>query len=323
MSERPSVSVAMIAYNNAGVIGEAIRGVVRQKTDFPVELIVVDDASTDSTLAVAKEWESRYPDIVHVYSNKVNLGLQRNYFEAFSHCTGKYLAMCDADDWWWCRSKLARQVAYMEAHPDCAITFHPVINYYEADGSKSISNGSQKTDATIADLSRSNFITNLSVMYRRGLVDLCALPAWVSEEKLPDYAIHMFYASHGYIHFMRLPMGVYRMRATATWSTARRYKRLEMSLSVRERLMEAFSGNKEVVDGLRQASASILLNMILCGDSGDAGQARDKLQRYPGYETLEKINAALAARAAFREPLMKRVLTPVRRFLSRLVPLPR
>ena len=118
-------------------------------------------------------------------------------------------------------------------------------------------------------------------------------------------------------------MGVYRMRATATWSTARHYKRLEMSLSVRERLMEAFSGNKEVVDGLRQASASILLNMILCGDPRDAGQARDKLQRYPGYETPEKINDALAARAAFREPLMKRVLTPVRRFLSRLVPLPR
>lgn len=320
---RPMVSVAMIAYNKAGTIAESIRGVLKQKADFPVELIITDDCSTDSTFQIASEFKSRYPGIIKLYRNSHNLGLQRNYIEAFSHCRGKYLAICDADDYWCYPGKLRRQVSYMEKNSGCAITFHRVINYYEADSSKSLSNGGQKTHTTISDLSRSNYITNLSVMYRRELVDLTNLPSWIAEDKSPDYAMHMLYAAHGYIHYFPRPMGVYRLAAGSSWSVTERYTRLKMSLCVREHLINTFSGNTAVIEGLRQASTNILLHMIIAAD-GDAERtayATSRLLQYPAYATPEAIDIALAKIRDTRPSLKKRILSPARALLSRLIPL--
>ena len=87
--ERPMVSVVMIAYNQERYIAEAIKGVVRQRVDFPVELIIMDDASTDSTPQIIAEWQARYPNIVKSFRNERNLGIQGNYLAAFARCTGK------------------------------------------------------------------------------------------------------------------------------------------------------------------------------------------------------------------------------------------
>lgn len=125
-SPSPMVSVVMIAYNKEKYIGRAIKGVVDQVTDFSVELIVMDDCSTDSTPQIIQQYADRYPDIVHHFRNQSNLGLQRNYLEGFKHCRGRYMAICDADDYWCYRHKLSKQVRYMEDHPECALTFHRV-----------------------------------------------------------------------------------------------------------------------------------------------------------------------------------------------------
>lgn len=321
---RPMVSVAMIAYNKADVIAEAIRGVVKQRVPFDIELVIVDDASADSTYDVASEWAARYPGVIKLYRNAANKGLQANYIEAFSLCTGKYLAICDADDYWFYSRKLAVQVAYMEAHPDCAITFHRVVNYYEADGSMSLSNGRQLRDCGIAELSRSNFITNLSVVYRKDLVDLTKLPSWLLDDRSPDYAMHMLYARHGAIHYFRRPMGVYRIGASGAWSLTERYKRLEMSLSVREHLIDTFADVPVAVSGLEASVADILLAMVSAAgdDKAKRSYALGKLrERFPDFDEA-RIGRALQGDAVVHKPLVKRFLTSVRRQVSRLLPRP-
>ncbi|MCM1029112.1 MAG: glycosyltransferase [Pseudoflavonifractor sp.] len=255
------VSVAMIAYNKASVIEQAIRGVVGQRAPFEIELVIVNDASTDATLEIARRWEARYPEMIHVYDNETNLGLQRNYLKAFSLCRGEYLAVCDADDYWISPSKLRRQVEYMDAHPDCALTFHRVVNLYEEDGSMSLSNGGQKVDTTLADLARSNYITNLSVVYRREALPLDKIPAWVADDPSPDYAFHLLAAASGNIHYFRRPMGAYRISAGSAWSMTERRRRLEMSLSVRQRFMEYYADRPEVAEGLRWAAKKIISAM--------------------------------------------------------------
>lgn len=247
----------MIAFNNERVIEQAIKGVVGQRFNEPFELVIVDDCSTDSTFAVAEKWQKKYPDIIKLYRNKNNIGLQANYLEAYSHCTGKYLALCDADDYWCSARKLATQVKYMEEHPECAVTFHRVVNLYESDGTMSLSNGGQKADTTIADIARSNYITNCSVMYRRELVDLTALPDWILSDFFPDYATHMFYAAKGSIHYFKRPMAVYRKSSQGAWSLVDSRRRLEVSLNIRKKLMEHFADRPEVVEGLRFASENI------------------------------------------------------------------
>lgn len=252
----PTVTVVMIAYNMERYIDEAIRGVVRQRVDFPVELLVMDDCSTDSTPQIIERWQRKYPQIVRHVRNERNLGLQRNYMAGFALARGKYMAICDADDYWFCRSKLRRQVAYMEAHPDCDITFHRMVNLYEASGEMSLSNGlHMPADTGLADLSRSNYITNSSVMYRRGQVDLKSLPAWLAEAAAPDYAMHMLYAAagRGRIHFFSRPMGVYRKVAGSAWSTATPAERFAKAIDVRRRLIAHLAGRPEAVAGLTAA----------------------------------------------------------------------
>lgn len=252
------VSVVMVAYNSADYIDEAIRGVVRQRTDFPVQLVISDDASTDCTFAKAENWRRLYPEIIEVYRNETNLGVQKNYLEAFKHCRGKYLAMCDADDYWICRSKLARQVRYMEEHPECAICFHRVINYYEGTGEMSLSNGGGKRMmvGNAEDLSKRNVITNMSVLSRMSLLDFDNLPGWLSEVRLLDYAMHMLFAAsrpENTIHYMRRPMGVYRHSPEAIWTQTGVKSRMEMAIDVRRHLAEELSDFPEIVGNLEKS----------------------------------------------------------------------
>lgn len=318
------VSVAMVAYNQQDVIEQAILGVVNQQADFPVELIIADDASTDRTHQILLEWQQKYPHIIKVIRNESNVGLQRNYFVAFAHCRGKYLALCDGDDYWCDSNKLARQVAYMEAHPECALTFHRVINLFEHNGSKSFSNGGQKVDCDVSDLSRSNFITNLSVVYRADCVDLGSLPSWfVENNPLPDYALHLLFASHGTIHYFKRPMGVYRIRKTATWSLARQYEKLRMALTVRDCIMEYLDNDPRIVPGLQAGSKAILLSMMRNAGNDEALLAypRERLLRYPEFPDQAAITRALAAPLPAK-PLHRRLLTAARTHLSRLLPIP-
>lgn len=277
---RPMVSVVMVAYNSAKYIEDAIRGVVNQRTKFRVQLIVSDDASTDDTEALVMKWRERYPDIVEYYRNPVNLGVQGNYLAAFRHCRGKYLAMCDADDYWTCRTKLARQVSYMEKHPECAICFHRVINYYEGTGEMSLSNGGGKVMQihNAYDLSQRNVITNMSVLSRMSLLDFDNLPVWLGDVRLLDYAMHMLFAAsrpENTIHFFKRPMGVYRHSAEAIWTMTEKKARIQMAIDVRKHLIEEFAGRPDLVANLNTACEDMRRNM----DKPDVPPKRKLLSR--------------------------------------------
>ena len=314
--EVPKVSVLMIAYNKEQYIGEAIAGVVHQRCDFPIELIVMDDCSTDRTADIVKGWQARYPEIVNYHRNERNLGLQGNYLAGFKHCQGEYLAICDADDYWFYKKKLAKMVGYMDEHPECAISFHRVVNFYEATGEKSFSNGGMKTLSGIEELSRSNYITNLSVLYRRNLVDIMNLPDWIKDDRSPDYALHMLYAAKGNIRFFARPMGVYRKAAGSAWSTNERYGQLKMSLSVRLRLLEEFMGNGTVETGLRDSIKRILEAMLQCGINEDRRLEIEKAAKLASIrrEELRATSQAVKGRG---------LVSKVRGVVSKLVTLPK
>ena len=253
--EHPMVSVVMVAYNSAPYIEEAIRGVVGQRCPFGVQLVICDDASSDDTPDIVSRWARQFPGIIDFHRNSSNLGVQGNYLKALSLCRGKYIAMCDADDYWCSPSKLKRQVDFMEQHPEVALTYHPVINYFEASREKSISNGSGLIARTPQQLAASNTITNLSVLYRAAALNPANLPAWLSEVRLIDYALHMLAASRGEIHFMRRSMGVYRHLPSAIWSQAAEEKRRNMAIDVRRHLISELSDRPDLTGPLREAIA--------------------------------------------------------------------
>src|SRR5688500_16210646 len=96
-SNQPLVSVCMITYNHEAYIAEAIEGVLMQQTDFPFELVIGDDCSTDRTRQICLEFETKFPGIVRVLPVTANVGMMPNLVRALLNCRGKYIALCEGD----------------------------------------------------------------------------------------------------------------------------------------------------------------------------------------------------------------------------------
>lgn len=328
-NSKPLVSVIMITYNQEYYIDEAIRGVVKQRVDFPIEVIVANDASTDGTARRCRIWAERYPDMIKFIDRSQNIGLQRNFMDAYSRCSGKYIAICEGDDWWCASCKLARQVEYMERNGDCNVCFHRVVNYFADSHTMSLSNGGQRCDMTIEQLARANMITNLSVMYRRSA--LSVMPEWIGEITVFDYALHMLHAENGgTIHFINRPMAVYRQNINGLWS-GQRWRQLSLAMTVREHLMSHFAYRREVYDGLLEAYTAIALTLIIdCEDRGDGEERTNTIMRLLKFHDdwdEERLAQEIANRqialSASKPTQVRKIITWVRAAISRLLPLPR
>lgn len=234
------VSVLMLTYNFEKYVDEAIRGVMHQRYSHGFELVIGDDHSTDGTLERCRQWQHEYPGQIVLLENERNTGLLPNFIRTYNRCRGEYVAICEGDDYWIDRSKLQRQADFLDSHREYSMCVHRVVNYYEGDGSMSLSNGRQKADNDILDLARCNFVTNVSVMFRRA--NIAELPGWMAEVATYDYAMHLLNAQKGRIWYMNRCMAVYRKRAEALWSRAGAEKQYRMAMQVRKMLMRYFLG---------------------------------------------------------------------------------
>jgi glycosyltransferase involved in cell wall biosynthesis len=121
----------MITYNHAPYIAQAIEGVLQQKTNFPFELVIGEDCSTDGTREIVFEYQKKHPDIIRVITSDENVGAKKNGLRVLKACQGKYIAFCEGDDYWHNPDKLQKQVDYMESHPECGMLFADCDAYYQ------------------------------------------------------------------------------------------------------------------------------------------------------------------------------------------------
>lgn len=331
--ERVKVSVIMLAYNIGAYVEMAIRGVLCQRTTYKVELVIGEDCSTDGTLDICRQYEERYPGQIKVIAHKQNLGLQRNFLDTHRHCTGEYIAICDGDDYWFDPHKLQRMTDFMDTHPDFAICFHRVINYYEESHEKSLSNGGQRRITDINDLARSNYITNSSSLFRRSYYPVP--PAWLADITSCDYAMHMLNAQFGKIYYFKRPMAVYRKHAAGVWSEVQTSRMLTTALAAREKLLDYFQTTRpEVYELLRQSHTQICLNLLrhyrrhssTPTPPTDIQAAEERLLRYQPQWTPAAIDIHLVKPhqspwKRFKSFFM-RFLKGIRKVGSRLIPLP-
>ena len=121
LCKSPLVSVFMPTYNHASHIARAIEGVLGQETDFPFELVIGEDCSTDGTREIVFEHQKRHPDIIRVITSQENVGAKKNARRTQNACRGRYVAYCEGDDYWHHTRKLQIQVEYLEAHPEVGL----------------------------------------------------------------------------------------------------------------------------------------------------------------------------------------------------------
>ena len=114
----PVVSVVLPSYNRANTVGQAIESILYQQCDFPFEIIIGDDCSTDDVRQVLQDYQQKYPDIIQLIFHEQNIGLSANWATCVKACSGKYICNCDNDDYWHNPDKLSFQFEYMESHPE-------------------------------------------------------------------------------------------------------------------------------------------------------------------------------------------------------------
>lgn len=210
----PLVSVSCITYNHALYIRQCLDGFVMQKTTFPFEVLIHDDASTDGTAEIIKEYEKKYPYIIKpIYENENQWIKGRRGTRVFNYprAKGKYIAFCEGDDYWTDPLKLQKQVDFLEAHPDYGLVHGYVKSYNEKNKSfddKLIGSDFKDADQIII----ANRIVTLSVCVRMGLYSLyikeiASNPFW----KMSDYPLWIYIALRSKIHFLNEVVGVYRV----------------------------------------------------------------------------------------------------------------
>ena len=217
-SDTSLVIIRCITYNHAPYIRQCLEGFVMQKTNFRFEAIVHDDASTDGTADIIREYAEKYPDIIKpIYETENQYskhdGSIRRIIDAAMASTAKYVAWCEGDDYWTDPLKLQKQVDFLEANPNYSMCYTDVRYLYQHTGlfDDSISL-SQKSDITTADLMQSNRVHTLTALARAELLRkyhsdfLPQMPRF----RMGDYPMWLWMSIQAPIYHIKEKCGDYR-----------------------------------------------------------------------------------------------------------------
>ncbi|RMQ42671.1 Glycosyl transferase, group 2 protein [Pseudomonas cichorii] len=164
----PLLSIVCPAYNQEAFIRQTLDGFLSQQTSFSYEILIHDDASTDATALIIAQYAKRHPNIIRPFYQEENQYRQGKPCvpELFGKARGRYIAYCEADDYWTDPRKLQLQVDFLESHPDYAITYHDAIAFDEHGQYGVQLQGKLRADASALELQMARPISTLTVCFR-------------------------------------------------------------------------------------------------------------------------------------------------------------
>lgn len=227
MSDNVIVTIRCLVYNHEPYIRQCLEGFVMQKTNFTFEAIVHDDASTDGSAAIIKEYAEKYPDIIKpIYETENQYskhdGSLRRIMD--SHTRGKYIAYCEGDDYWTDPLKLQKQVDFLEGHPEYGL-IHTYFNYVDVRGNiiPPPTDFFKKLKGRIFDgyiwdyyLINPGFILTCTAMYRRSFYLL-------EEKTFLDHGLFMMIARQSKTYCLREVTAAYRRNPAGAMCTTSTY----------------------------------------------------------------------------------------------------
>lgn len=221
-SKTPLVSIVCDTYNHAPYVRAALDGFLMQKTDFPFEIVVHDDASTDGTADVVREYEAARPDLFRcVYRSENMYSRDPKILEhyVFPLVRGKYVAVCEGDDFWTSPDKLQKQVGYLETHPECTLCVCGA-DVVDVNGAPigSVEPYETDTDIPMDDLIRGGggFVATAGIV----------APARLAKERAPfcdlsdvdDAVLQLWFGMNGTARYLSGRMCAYRWSVPGSWT---------------------------------------------------------------------------------------------------------
>lgn len=225
ISNNPLVSICSITYNHAPYIRQCMEGFLMQKTDFPIEIIINDDASTDGTTDIIKEYAAKRPDIIKPIYHEENLyskgvrGMLRNF--CFPLAKGKYIALCEGDDYWIDPLKLQKQVDFMEANPDYTMCCtNAVIQTAEGNEEWCRYPADQTVPTEDVITHGGLFVQTATLLFRREvLIEATDYPESAKKCHVGDFPLQIYAALKGKVYWFVDKTATYRYMGTNSWTS--------------------------------------------------------------------------------------------------------
>jgi len=238
--EKTRLSVRIITYNHERYIAQALDSVLMQKTEFPFDICLGEDDSSDDTREICKRYAQKYPEKIRLFLRSRNDVIyingrpsgRFNFLETLGACKGEFIAFLDGDDYWTDPKKLQKQADYLDAHPECVGCFHWTLLSHETGDSKPGNNTkigplSIKNQYDMDDLlEQGMFIHSSSSVVR---AEYCTgLPPLVKSVEALDFPLHIILAGNGYFGFIDECMSVYRFQAGGEYTKLDRIGQLKL-----------------------------------------------------------------------------------------------
>ena len=243
-TETPVVSIICHTYQQESFVSAALEGFISQETSFPFEIIVHDDASTDGTREIIKQYAKKYPNLINAIFQDTNQFAQNRkpHTFTFPFASGEFVALCEGDDYWISPDKLERQVLNIRPNPEAAGCFHAANDLDEATGIERASRWAPPSKAKsyyLDDLlSKGNFFPTASLVFRKELIgDPAELLADVPHG---DFAILAKLLMAGPMLYIDEAMSVYRRHAggihSSVWGPISTFRALKTRVNTANRL---------------------------------------------------------------------------------------
>lgn len=205
-SVQPLLSVRLMVYNHEPFLRDALDGILMQETDFPFEVVIGDDFSTDGSRAILEEYAERRPDIFRMLDRPVGGEYYKarkastrilNWTDIVDHCRGKYIALLDGDDYWTDPGKLQLQVDFLEENRDFSIVFHRARRLYIEEDRQEFTNPGQPeiTDGLYL-LEKGWHMYTPTIVFRKSELPE-KWPDWVYNVESMDYAVECMLTADG------------------------------------------------------------------------------------------------------------------------------
>ena len=250
-SRSPVVSVCCATFNHRQYLQQALDGFLMQQTSFPFEVIVHDDASTDGTADIVREYALRHPSVFRPILQAENQYQRRVRIVTIMlpQARGKYIALCEGDDYWTDPSKLQRQVDFLEAQRNYSGCFHPVP-YIDAQGTPTGITHPSPTPVAVqyVDMCQTNWVQTCSLVFRKEAVP--NLPDWFNKLPLGDWPLCLLLTKWGQLGVIDRPMAHYRVHPGGVWSSTSEFIRLERQLEMSHILLEQPELDRSPIYGL-------------------------------------------------------------------------
>lgn len=273
-SQKPLVSVVMLAYRHADFIAQAIESVITQHCDFPFELIIGEDCSPDDTRQTVLDYQRRYPHIIRVLTAEKNVGMHVNGDRCTQACRGEFIATCEGDDYWNTPNKLQMQVDLLRKYPK-AFLVH--TEYDIRVGRRIISDAHRQQrishlavgDAFTALLMGNTVITATTMLRSSLLTQMGEANIRKSDWPFSDYPLWLYASMLGPVLYIPISTATYRQVGGSATNLGRSAA-LRMHLAAvacRESFLNLANSPQQIRNQVRaQSHMQICKSAVLIGD---------------------------------------------------------